>query len=129
MSPIGILSKSGIQPPARKAPLRFADRTTLPRGIYVAMPSVPVTRDPEIFTNPEEFNGVRFFDKTSSAMSAAGRDQFATIGPENLAFGFSKTACPGRFFVGAQIKAVLANLTLNYEVSFPGGQATRPENL
>lgn len=110
-------------------PLRFNDGTTLPKGTYITMPSVPVSRDPEIFANPEEFNGSRFFDKRSSAKSEANRHQFATIGPENLAFGFGKTACPGRFFAGAQIKAVLANIILNYDISYPNGQTERPENL
>ena len=112
-----------------KKSLRFADGTTLPSGTYITMPSVPVARDPEIFEDPEEFNGSRFFDKRSSAKSEAFRHQFATIGPESLAFGFGKTACPGRFFAGAQIKAVLANIILSYDISFPAGQTERPENL
>ncbi|RYP33120.1 hypothetical protein DL767_004905 [Monosporascus sp. MG133] len=109
--------------------LRFADGTLLPRGTYITMPSVAVSRDPEYFTNPEEFEGFRFYEKRSSAKSEANRHSFAAIGPENLAFGFGKTACPGRFFAGAQIKAVLANIILNYDVSFPGGQTKRPDNL
>lgn len=93
------------------------------------MPSVSISRDPEIFDDPEEFNGWRFYDKRTSAKSEAHRHQFATLGPESLAFGFGKTACPGRFFAGAQIKAVLANIILNYDISFPGEQTKRPDNL
>ena len=109
-------------------PLRFADGTTLPRGTYITMPSVPISRDPDIFHSPEEFNGFRFFEKRTSSKSEAYRHQFATIGPESIAFGFGKTACPGRFFAGVQIKAVLANIILNYDISFPAGQSERPEN-
>jgi cytochrome P450 len=112
-----------------KKPLKFADGTTLPRGTYITMPSVPVSRDPNIFSEPQQFDGLRFYEKRSSTKSEANRHQFATIGPDSLAFGFGKTACPGRFFAGAQIKAVLAKILLNYDISFPGGQTQRPENI
>jgi cytochrome P450 len=102
---------------------------TLPAGSYITMPSDAVARDPEIFENPETFDGFRFYDKRMSSRAEANRHQFATTGPENLAFGHGKTACPGRFFATAQIKVVLANILLNYDVSFPPGQTARPENL
>ncbi|KAK2594822.1 hypothetical protein QQS21_007450 [Conoideocrella luteorostrata] len=109
--------------------LRFADGTLLPHRTYITMPSVAVSRDPDYFTNPDEFEAFRFYEKRSSAKSEANRHSFAAIGPENLAFGFGKTACPGRFFAGAQIKMVMANIILNYDVSFPSGQTKRPDNL
>lgn len=93
------------------------------------MPADAVARDPEIYPDPEHFDGLRFYDKRMSTKAEANRHQFATINPESLAFGQGKQACPGRFFAGAQIKAVIANILLNYDISFPPGQTTRPQNI
>ncbi|KAI6785534.1 Ent-kaurene oxidase-like protein [Emericellopsis cladophorae] len=111
--------------------LKFADGTVLPRGTCITMPSVAVSRDPEYFENPDEFDGFRFYEKRSTTIdkSEANRQSFAAIGPDNLAFGFGKTACPGRFFAGTQIKTVLASIILNYDISFPKGQSQRPDNI
>ncbi|KAJ3580339.1 hypothetical protein NPX13_g217 [Xylaria arbuscula] len=110
-------------------PLKFEDGTTLPVGTYITMPSHAVATDPDIYSNPETFDGFRFYDKRMSAKVEANRHQFATTGPESLAFGQGKTACPGRFFAASNIKVVLANLLLNYDISFPPGQTERPKNL
>ncbi|KAI1816638.1 cytochrome P450 [Poronia punctata] len=110
-------------------PLRFQDGTVLPAGTYITMPSHAVATDPDIYSNPETFDGLRFFEKRMSAKTEANRHQFATTGPESLAFGQGKTACPGRFFAASNIKVVLADILLNYDVSFPEGQTDRPGNL
>ncbi|KAI1820120.1 cytochrome P450 [Xylaria intraflava] len=109
--------------------LTFEDGTTLPSGTYITMPSHAVATDPDIYSNPETFDGYRFYDKRMSAKTEANRHQFATTGPESLAFGQGKTACPGRFFAASNIKVVLANILLNYDVAFPAGQTERPKNL
>ena len=110
-------------------PIKFIDGATLPTGAYITMPSDSVAYDPEIYENPREFDGTRFYDKRMSAKSEAHRHQFATTGPESLAFGQGKTACPGRFFAASQIKMVLANILINYDVSYPPGQTERPKNI
>ncbi|KAK1913952.1 hypothetical protein P3342_007198 [Pyrenophora teres f. teres] len=109
--------------------LRLRDGTVIPKGTYLTMPADAVARDPEIYPDPEHFDGLRFYDKRMSTKAEANRHQFATINPESLAFGQGKQACPGRFFAGAQIKAVIANILLNYDISFPPGQTTRPQNI
>jgi ent-kaurene oxidase len=110
-------------------PLRFEDGTTLPAGTYITMPSDSVARDPDIYENPEHFDGYRFYDRRMEGGKNANRHQFASTGPESLAFGQGKNACPGRFFAGVQIKVVLANILLNYDISYPPGQTQRPKNL
>ncbi|CAI6236838.1 unnamed protein product [Periconia digitata] len=110
-------------------PIRFTDGATLPIGTYITMPSDSVAHDPDIYENPYQFDGLRFYDKRMSAKTEAYRHQFATTGPESLAFGQGKTACPGRFFAASQIKIVLANILMKYDVSFPPGQTERPKNI
>jgi len=110
-------------------PVRLSDGTTLPKGAYITLPSDSVARDPDIYANPDHFDGFRFYEKRMSSKTEANRHQFATVGPESLAFGQGKQACPGRFFAGVQIKAVIANILANYDISFPEGQTARPKNI
>lgn len=110
-------------------PIRFQDGTTLVAGTYLTMPSDAVARDPDIYDDPERFDGYRFYDRRMEGGKDANRHQFASTGPESLAFGQGKNACPGRFFAGVQIKVVLASVLINYDISFPPGQTERPKNL
>ncbi|EXL39125.1 hypothetical protein FOCG_18114 [Fusarium oxysporum f. sp. radicis-lycopersici 26381] len=109
--------------------LRFEDGTTLGPGTYITMPSDSVSRDPDIYDDPERFDGYRFYERRKGGGRDTNRHQFASTGPESLAFGQGKNACPGRFFAGMQIKVVLANVLINYDISFPPGQTERPKNL
>lgn len=109
--------------------LRFHDGITLPAGTYITMPSDSVARDPDIYEDPETFDGFRFYDRRMEGGMDANRHQFASTGPDSLAFGQGKNACPGRFFAGVQIKVVIANVLLKYDISFPPGQTERPKNL
>ena len=109
--------------------IRLSDGARLPAGAFITMPSDSVARDPDIYDDPEQFDAFRFYEKRMLSKANANRYQFATTGPESLALGQGKTACPGRFFATAQIKVVLANILLNYDISFPAGQTTRPKNL
>ncbi len=38
-----------------------------------------------------------------------------------MPFGFGRHACPGRFFAANEIKLVLAQLLLNYDMKLPEG--------
>lgn len=93
------------------------------------MATSSIARDPEHYPEPERFDGLRFYNmRKASNGDSSKRHQFVSTGPENLAFGFGKFACPGRFFAAAQIKVIMATIILRYDVSFPDGQKTRPQN-
>lgn len=46
----------------------------------------------------------------------------------NMAFGYGKHACPGRFYTSDEMKMVIAHLLLKYDWMFPNGQQ-RPKNF
>ncbi len=56
-------------------------------------------------------------------MAYANREQyqFVSVTKENMAFGFGRHACPGRFFAANEIKHILAQLLLNYDMALPEG--------
>lgn len=41
-------------------PFQFHDGMTLPKGTRIAFPVSASQRDPELFTDPEEFDGYRY---------------------------------------------------------------------
>lgn len=110
-------------------PLTLSGGLSLPAGAFITMPSSGIAHDPEIHPEPQTFDGFRFYKKRMASKEDANRHQFASTGPDSMAFGHGKLACPGRFFTAAQDKIVLANILLRYNVKFPGDQKERLPNV
>ncbi|KAL1637022.1 hypothetical protein SLS58_009461 [Diplodia intermedia] len=111
------------------SPLRLSDGTVIPAKSFITMATNSIAHDERYYPNADTFDGFRFFRKRLQSEDEAKRHQFTSTGATSLPFGHGKFACPGRFFAAAQIKAVLANIILKYDVSFPAGQTERPENV
>lgn len=88
-----------------------------------------VARDPAIYSNPDRFDGFRFYEKRMSSPGEGDRHQFVSTGPDSLAFGHGTFAYPGRFFAAALAKLVVGELILRFDISFSGGQTERPNNV
>ncbi len=55
--------------------------------------------------------------------------QFVTVTKDFMAFGYGRHACPGRFFAANEIKLILANILLNYDIKMPNGLTERYPNI
>ncbi|KAK6856185.1 hypothetical protein PG995_008336 [Apiospora arundinis] len=55
--------------------------------------------------------------------------QFVTVTKENMAFGYGKHACPGRFFAANEIKLILAHILLQYDLRMPDGATERYQRV
>lgn len=93
-----------------------------------------MNNDPELFPNPEQFDPFRFSRirdeaKADGADQLAALNQFVSVNQTSLTFGFGRHACPGRFFAANEIKMVLANAILRYEIRMPGGRTERYPNM
>ncbi|KAL2265929.1 hypothetical protein VTJ83DRAFT_5281 [Remersonia thermophila] len=101
----------------------------IPRGWNVAAHSYPVFHDDNIYPGAKEFRPFRFAeqraDKSVDYVKRAAK-AFATTGPEYLAFGHGRDACPGRFFASNELKLVLAHLVVNYDIEI---MKSRPRNM
>lgn len=109
--------------------LRLSDGTLIPAKSFITMATSSVARDPTIYSNPDKFDGFRFYKKRMASPGEANRHQFVSTGPESLAFGYGTFACPGRFFAAALAKLVIGELLLRFDMSFPDGQTKRPKNV
>ncbi|KAH8105090.1 cytochrome P450 [Cristinia sonorae] len=98
----------------------FSDGTFIPKGTIVSATSRATHFDDENYENAEMFDPWRFarMEKTDSADTAALRNQFVNARPEILTFGLGKHACPGRFFASTELKSLLANFVVAYDMKF-----------
>ncbi|KAI9898131.1 hypothetical protein N3K66_006491 [Trichothecium roseum] len=112
------------------APFRLADGTLIPAGTRLAASALDLTRDPEVFPDPDVFRPFRFVEaREGGSAGAVGGNQFVSVRPSMLTFGLGRHACPGRFFAAAIIKTVVAQVIARYDVRLPEGVEGRYQSL
>ncbi|KAF9886981.1 hypothetical protein FE257_010722 [Aspergillus nanangensis] len=102
----------------------FKDGFHLPRGVIFQFPADAVHHDPEIYPNPDEFDGDRFLRLRETV--DPNRFHFASVSDTMLGFGAGTHACPGRFFTALAVKLIVVALFTRYEVSLVGDDGERP---
>ncbi|KAG5962100.1 hypothetical protein E4U56_003488 [Claviceps arundinis] len=111
-------------------PINLSDGTHLPPGTRVAVPSHAMLQDtlhvPGQFP-PAKFDAFRY-SALREESDAISKHNFSMTDSSNMAFGYGKYACPGRFYAANEIKLVLTNLLLRYDFKFCDGQG-RPRNI
>jgi len=116
----------------------------IPAGVTIEASSYGVTRDAAVFPDPEKFDGLRFYrlrDRSETAPNGAGEkakaaavpaaahNQFVSVSPSSLTFGYGRHACPGRFFAANEIKMVMARMILKYDIRNVDGSTDRYPNF
>jgi len=56
-------------------------------------------------------------------------NQFVSVSPNSLGFGYGRHACPGRFFAANEIKLLLIHAMLTYDMGLVGDSKERYPNL
>lgn len=79
------------------------------------------TGDVYIGTSPLNiFDGYRFLDRKMKS---------TTVGLEHLTFGIGSHACPGRYFAANEIKYVIAEMLVRYNIKTKSGQRAKDNVL
>ncbi|KIJ13842.1 hypothetical protein PAXINDRAFT_80222 [Paxillus involutus ATCC 200175] len=105
----------------------FSDGTVLPKGTLLTTASQATHLDNEIYENAGTFDPFRFANMREEEGEGIKHSYVSTTS-EYLAFGHGKHACPGRFFSGTELKAMLAHVVLSYDIKLEDN-TTRPCNL
>ncbi|KAK2616576.1 hypothetical protein QQS21_000399 [Conoideocrella luteorostrata] len=95
-------------------PMKLSDGTELPVGTSLAASAGCVSKDPELWHEPEKFDGLRFYELRKE--HGDEKYQFASANKDALSFGHGRHACPGRFFASAELKVLLVQILQNYDV-------------
>ncbi|KAK3321251.1 putative cytochrome P450 [Cercophora scortea] len=109
---------------------KLSDGFVIPAHTTIGVPAQAISMDPNLFPDPERFDGLRFAKIRNATTDPAvkGKAQFVAAHPQSMAFGYGRHACPGRFFAGDEIKAITAYLVKHYDMKFPEGQG-RPASM
>lgn len=100
----------------------------IPRGATLLVPTGAINMDSSYFESPEKFDGFRFYRKRQQSGDDARKHQLVTVGKTDLAWGYGRHACPGRFIADVVMKLVVIEFIMRYDIKFPSSK-TRPENI
>ncbi|KAH9908976.1 cytochrome P450 [Xylariomycetidae sp. FL2044] len=103
---------------------RLSTGATLRKGTQIIVDAHRM-RDPEVYEDPEVWDGSRFL----KLRSHAGKErtaQLVTTSPDHFAFGHGEHACPGRFFAASEVKVALCHMLVKYEWKLAPGTDTAP---
>ncbi|KAK3290825.1 cytochrome P450 [Chaetomium fimeti] len=117
-----------------KKTFTLSNGQVIPAGVVVEVPSAAIGRDSDVFPDADKFDPWRFSRlreeaRQSGEVEAAAQNQFVSVNPTVLTFGFGRHACPGRFFAANEIKMIVANFVLAYDMALPEGVTERYPNL
>ena len=127
----------------------------IPAGVVIAIPSAAICHDPDVFPDPHKFDPWRFSRlreqaRAAGEVEAAAVNQFVSVNANVMTvrlftlhmllhrqkiwltlvqFGVGRHACPGRFFAANEIKMIVANVVLAYDIKMPDGVEGRYKNL
>ncbi|KLP22404.1 cytochrome P450 monooxygenase [Fusarium fujikuroi] len=109
------------------ADMKLPDGTFVPKGTKLEINTCSIHKDHELYENPEEFDGLRFH-KWRKAPGKEKKYMYSSSGTDDLSWGFGRHACPGRYLSAINIKLIMAELLMNYDIKRPDG-VSRPKNI
>ncbi|CZR35743.1 uncharacterized protein FPRO_00134 [Fusarium proliferatum ET1] len=109
------------------ADMKLPDGTFVPKGTKLEINTCSIHKDQELYKNPEEFDGLRFH-KWRKAPGKEKKYMYSSSGTDDLSWGFGRHACPGRYLSAINIKLIMAELLMNYDIKLPDG-VSRPKNI
>lgn len=124
MDPITVMS---LQRKALKG-FTLSDGTYIPKDTVTIAASKVVSADPANYANPDQFDGLRFYNPRHELPELQKISQFYSISKSHLHFGARRHACPGRWFASHEIKLIILTFMENYEIKLKEGEG-RPKNL
>lgn len=95
--------------------------------------------DPETFPDPQNFDPLRFYrlreeqqhideDQQARDEHNTAQNQLVSVTNTNLVFGYGRHACPGRFFAANELKLIIINIIMNYDIRLEEGVTERYSN-
>lgn len=129
-SPSARINLASVATFQRKAlqPITLSDGTHIPPGTMTFSPANAVNFDPDIYPDPEKFDGLRFYKLRQASERDANRYQLTSITKTQLQFGSGRHACPGRWFAAHQNKLVVAAVVQQYDIKLKDGEG-RPKGI
>jgi cytochrome P450 len=97
-----------------------------PAGTRLEVPTFAINRDEEYYKEAEAFQPFRFYDMSQANEDSARLNQYTAAHKGYLGWGLGKTTCPGRFLADIEIKLMLSEILLHYDIRNPEGLPRHP---
>ncbi|KAG7052141.1 hypothetical protein JMJ77_0002749 [Colletotrichum scovillei] len=110
------------------APVTLSNGFHIPKGARIEVATGAINADADLYDNPSEFDGLRFYKKRQESDEARSKFQVLSVSKLDLSWGYGRAACPGRFLADLLIKMVLVEVLKRYDIKMPEGQG-RYENM
>ncbi|KAI9758073.1 MAG: hypothetical protein M4579_003204 [Chaenotheca gracillima] len=103
----------------------FSNGVHVPQNTSLGVPVHGLHHDPEVYPDPDKFDGARFARMRADTEDTADgahilregkKVGMTTTSPDYLPFGHGKHACPGRFFAANELKLLLAHIVTEYDL-------------
>ncbi|CAA7264109.1 unnamed protein product [Cyclocybe aegerita] len=111
----------------------FSDGTMLPKGTAIAAATPTTHLSSSRYEDPLTFDGFRYVKLKAGHIGAAGTERkFDMVGVtiDSLGFGLGRHACPGRFFAANELKIMLAQAVVTYDIKLvEEARGVRPPDL
>ena len=89
------------------------------------IPTCAINIDESLMENAKVFDGLRYYRMRQQA-GEANKHQFVRVSKTDLAWGFGRHSCPGRFLAHIQVKLVLSELLTRYDLAnLPGAKRNK----
>ncbi|KAI0972715.1 cytochrome P450 [Xylaria arbuscula] len=118
VNPVGFMT---VQRYAQKSHT-FKDGFVLPAGTIFHFPMDAIHHDPNIYPEPDKFDGYRFYNLREKI--DPNQFHYGFVSDATLNWGAGTHACPGRFLAALVLKFSLVLLITHYDVKYTNG---RPE--
>ncbi|KAK2050989.1 cytochrome P450 [Colletotrichum caudatum] len=105
-------------------PYTFLDGFTIPANTQCCFLNYELNHDPEVYEDPETFDPYRFLRMREKL--DPHKYHFAYVSEDSINFGAGTYSCPGRHFASNEIKLILCELLLRYEMKWPDGGSRPP---
>ncbi|KAJ7579737.1 cytochrome P450 [Mycena floridula] len=104
----------------------FSDGTVVPAGFSLGVAQWSLHFDSSIYSDPHEFNPFRSPATEDETKSVKFRQTMVTPRLDYIPFGHGRTACPGRFLASSELKLLLAQMLINYDIKAVEDNACPP---
>nr|CAP07651.1 P450 monooxygenase [Sphaceloma manihoticola] len=106
------------------ADVKMSSGDVIPKGSLTVV-SAYRHWDEKTYERPDEFDGHRFL-RMRSQEGKEHQAHLVSATQDHFGFGYGLHACPGRFFAAEEVKIVLAQMLLQYEIRLVAGSDSRP---
>ncbi|KAH9895453.1 cytochrome P450 [Xylariomycetidae sp. FL2044] len=122
----GRFTNAGLMTMQRNArqDFKFSDGTVIPAGAKIGAIGLALQRDAEVYQNPDEFDGFRFYQGKGG--SETKPLTILNTGPNFHLFGHGRHPCPGRFIATHEMKILFSLLLLRYDWKLAAGTKPQP---